>query len=62
MIDIDKWFDFIDSRTEDDIELLFEKYVIEYCKVNVCEVSESDKMDMSITFYELMSKLYCINK
>ena len=60
-MDIDKWFEIIDGKVENDIELLFEKYFTEYCKVNVCEVSDSDRLDMSITFYELLNLKYRID-
>ena len=60
-MDIDKWFEIIDGKVENDIELLFEKYITEYCKVNVCEVSDSDRLDMSITFYELLNLKYRID-
>ena len=60
-MDIDKWFEIIDGKVENDIELLFEKYIIEYCNVNVCEVSDSDRLDMSVTFYELLNLKYRID-
>ena len=51
------WDKYIENRIENDIELLLEKYIMEYSN----NVSESDRMDMSITFYELMSILYKID-
>ena len=51
------WDKFIENRIEKDVEILLEKYIMEYSG----NVSESDKMDMSITFYELMSLKYKID-
>ena len=61
MIDIDKWFELINGKVENDIKLLFENYIKEYCKINKCKVSDSDRLDMSVTFYELLNLKYRID-
>ena len=57
---IDNWVKYIECRIEKDVEVVCERYIEEYGKD--LKLGESEKYDMRISFYELMSKLYCINK
>lgn len=53
---IDNWVKYIECRIEKEMEMVCEKYIEEYGKD--LKLGESEKYDMRIVFYELLSNLY----
>jgi len=56
---IDSWVDFLKDKIEDDIENLLSDYMVEFNETKNLEMVVSD-MDLSHTFFELISELYSI--
>ena len=54
---IDKWFEFLDKRIEDDIDKLMTPYVEEYSKQ--IDITELSSIDMFQTYYNIIVSKYC---
>ena len=54
---IDKWFEFLDKRIEDDIDKLMTPYVEEYSKQ--IDITELSSIDMFQTYYDIIVSKYC---
>lgn len=54
---IDKWFEFLDKRIEDDIDKLMTSYVEEYSKQ--IDITELSSIDMFQTYYDIIVSKYC---
>ena len=54
---IDKWFEFLDKRIEDDIDKLMLSYVEEYSKQ--IDITELSSIDMFQTYYDIIVSKYC---
>jgi len=58
---IDNWVDFVKDKIEDDIENLLSDYMTEFNEIENVGMVVSD-MDLSHTFFELISELYCLGE
>lgn len=58
---VDNWVDFVKDKIEDDIENLLSDYMTEFNETENVEMVISD-MDLSHTFFELISELYSIGE
>ena len=58
---IDRWVNFLRDKVEDDVEDLLNEYMSEFNEINNVEMEVSD-MDLSHTFFELISELYSIGE
>ena len=54
---IDKWFEFLDKRIEDDIDKLMTSYVEEYSEQ--IDITELSSIDMFQTYYDIIVSKYC---
>lgn len=54
---IDKWFQYLNEKIEDDIDKLLVYYINEFTKEN--NISELEDIDMFQTYYDIISDKFC---
>lgn len=54
---IDKWFQYLSEKIEDDIDKLLVYYINEFTKEN--NISELEDIDMFQTYYDVISDKFC---
>ena len=54
---IDKWFQYLSEKIEDDIDKLLVYYINEFTKEN--NISEIEDIDMFQTYYDIISDKFC---
>ena len=59
---IDKWVKYVDENIEEIIEVISLRLINRFCEENNIIVSESDKMDMLVDYYKIISDKFRIEE
>lgn len=59
---IDKWVKYVDENIEEIIEVISLRLINRFCEENNIIVSESDKMDMLVDYYKVISDKFRIEE